>query len=77
MPMYTVCNTVTGEEKDDFFPSHDALETWLAENPDYERRFKGVAIVSGVGGIKVSDGFNDILKGAKKYAGRHSTVNTK
>lgn len=77
MPTYTFYNKETETEKDEFFTSYEASEKYLADNPNLERRIKGVALVSGVGGIKVSDGFNDLLGAIKKGSGSGCTIKTR
>lgn len=74
MPIYTIHDKNTGEEKDEFFSSHDALESHLEKNIHLERRFKGVPLISQHGGLKIADGFNDLLKGVKAGSGSGCTI---
>ena len=79
MPTYTLKDIETGEEHQEFFTSWSKLDEYLAENTNYITVIRQApAIVSGHGiGLKVADGFNDLLKGIKKGSGKANTIQTK
>lgn len=78
IPTYTLQNIETNEEKEIFFTSYSKLEEYLLEFPNQRTIIRSApAIVGGVGGLKVSDGFNDLLKGIKRGSGQNNTINTK
>lgn len=72
MPTYTFKNNDTGDVYD--------ISLTLSERDDYVKehnvtqQLTSMVLVSGVGGIKTSDGFKDILKTIKKNSPR-SNIN--
>lgn len=83
MPTYKFRNNDTGEEWTEFM-GISAADKYLEENPHIERLVNGAPMIhSGRGlggGLKVDNGFNDILKNIKKEHSRgitQSTVQTK
>ena len=83
MPTYKFKNKDTGEIWTEFM-GISAADKYLEENPHIERMVNGAPMIhSGVGlggGLKVDNGFNDILKNIKKEHSRgitQSTVETK
>lgn len=78
MPTYCLKNKETEEEHDEYFTSYSKLEEFLVSNPSFMTIIRSApALVSGVGGAKISDGFNDLLKGIKRGSGQGNTINTK
>jgi len=67
MPTYTLKNEKTGEVYEETLKISE-YETLLAENPHITRVWDvtQLNIISGHGGIKVDDGFKDLLKTIKK-----------
>lgn len=67
MPTYTLHNKETGETYEEIM-TISAYEDLLAENPHIVRVWENskLNIVSGVGGIKVDDGFKEVLTRIKK-----------
>ena len=65
-------------EHEEFFTSYTKLEEFLTENPQFITIIRSApALVSGVGGLKISNGFNDLLNGIKRGSGHGNTINTK
>lgn len=83
MPTYRFRNNETGEEFFEFMGISEA-DHYLEQNPNIERLVNGAPMIhsgrSLGGGLKVSDGFNDILKTIKKRNSQgltKSTIETK
>ena len=79
MPTYKFLNKETGEEFFEFMGISEA-DNYLEKNPHIERLVNGAPMIhSGRGlggGLKVSDGFNDILKTIKKNHSKGLTKST-
>lgn len=77
MPMYTFINKETNESEDKIM-SFAERDAYLAENPHIKQALATPPLGDSarLGITKVSDGFNDILKNAKK-SHLHSTIQTR
>lgn len=75
MPVYTFKRKSTGEIFNQEMRVSEQ-DSFLIENPDLEVVIKPVKIVSGVGDIKIDNGFRDVLKRIKKASGKNNTIET-
>jgi len=74
MPTYTFRNKVTGVTSNHILTLKQR-EEYLEQNPNEQQMILNSTLVSGVGGLKPSDGFKDVLNTIKKNNPR-STINT-
>jgi len=71
-------NKTNEVEHDEFFTSYSKLEEFLVAHPEFMTIIRSApALVSGVGSLRISNGFNDLLKGIKRGSGQGNTINTK
>lgn len=77
MPTYTFVNTSTGEEVDALL-SISERDEFLQNNPNYTQALSTPSVGDPVrmGIRKTPDGFNELLKHAKK-SHAHSTIQTR
>jgi len=79
MPIYPIENQLTSERREEYFPSHEDLQTFLADNPDWLQAVPSkMNIVGGtrMSHFKTDDEFNSLLK---TIANKHpdGSINTK
>lgn len=77
MPSYTFTNKETGEQVSKFC-SISERDAFLAENPEFSQDLclPSVGDPMRLGVTKTSDGFQEILKNAKRYH-KGNTINTR
>lgn len=67
MPTYVLINTITEEEREEFFRSYSDLQEFLKDNPTYTQGVGKCNIVSGHGAnFKTDAEFKSLLKHVKK-----------
>jgi hypothetical protein len=65
MPLYDWKNIETGEEFENFL-TMEQREQFKKDHPELKQLVKKFTPVAGVGGIKTSEGFKDVLRNIKK-----------
>lgn len=79
MPTYTFRNKETGEIYTETMKISEFVE-YRENNPHIETVITSAPALSsdgGGGGLKIDNGFNDVLKRIKAGSGRGNTINTK
>jgi hypothetical protein len=77
MPSYTLLNTNTDEQTEQFFRSYVDKDMFLEENPTYKQLLSTPGFVTQVGSTvsRTSGDFRDLLKKVKKESGKGDTIN--
>lgn len=76
MPTYTFENKQTSERFDKNIKLAD-YDQYLTDHPELRRIVSAPRIVAGVGGIKMDDGFKEVLNKVKAGSARENTIRTK
>ena len=77
MPTYTLIDTKTGEEWDEFFTSYSAKDEYLSKNENVKQKLVAPKLVTQHNGTisRTPDSWKEHLGRIKKGSGRGNSIN--